>query len=105
MQTESAVRVTSHHQARRHRDHRHLILGDTAVVTGLVAGEVRDGQQTGHLVNASDPDGLRALHWDAVPEPGDQHGRISLGDKAGLPQSLALNIIIAEHEVLNFWCN
>ena len=48
--------VTSHHQARRHRDHGHLVLGDAAVVAGLVAGEVRDGQQAGHLVNASDPD-------------------------------------------------
>ena len=105
MQTESAVLVTSHHQARRHRDHGHLVLGDAAVVAGLVAGEVRDGQQAGHLVNTSDPHGLRALHGGPVPEPGDQHGRVPLGDEAGLPQALALNIIIAEHEVLNFWCN
>ena len=107
MQTESAEcpDVTSHHQAGRHRDHRHGVLGHTAVVAGVLAGQVGDGQQAGHLVNASDAGGLVTLHGAAVPEPGDQHGRVPLGHEAGLPQSLALNIIIAEHEVLNFGCN
>ena len=102
---QKVLSVTSHHQATRHRDHRHRVLGHAAVVAGVVAGEVGDGQQTGHLVNTSDASRLGALHRLSVPEPGDQHGRVSLRHEAGLPQALALNIIIAEHEVLNFGCN
>ena len=93
---------TSDHQGGGHTDHSHLILGHAGVVARMLAAQLTDGQQAGHIVNPHDHALVQLL---AVPEPGHQHGRVSLRHEAGLSQALASFKIIPEHKVLNFWCN
>ena len=102
MSVDLVLIVTSDHEAGSYTDHRHLVLGHTAVVAGVTVGQIGNGQQAGHLV---DPHCLLGVNLDPISKPADQHRRIALRHKIGLAKSLTLFKIIAEDKVLYLRCN